>query len=63
MTNDNNNSQVAGTLLITVEIKASQGQDIMGIKESLSMFCEQFGDTKIVNVRNELPKEPEQLKL
>lgn len=46
-------------LIITVHVDAPGGKAI-GIKEDLAMYLEQFGDTKIVSIKEE---NPEQLKI
>lgn len=46
-------------LIITVYVDAPGGKAI-GIKEDLAMYLEQFGDTKIVSIKEE---NPEQLKI
>ena len=38
-------------LIITIEVDAPAGQAI-GIKEDLAMYLEQFGDARVVEVRD-----------
>ena len=46
-------------LFITVAVDAPAGQSI-GIKEDLAMHLEKFGDSKVIDIREDLP---EQMKL
>lgn len=46
-------------LFITIAVNAPPGQAI-GIKEDFAMYLERFGDSKVIDIREELP---EQLKL
>lgn len=41
---------------ITVQINAPPGQAI-GIKEDLVMYCERYGDAKVVKVEEILPEQ------
>lgn len=43
-------------LFITVAVDAPAGQAI-GIKEDLAMHLEQFGDSKVISVREDLPEQ------
>lgn len=43
-------------LVITLEVDAPEGQAI-GIKEHLAMVVEQFGDTRVVDVKEILPEQ------
>ena len=43
-------------LVITIKVDAPPGQAI-GVKESLAMYLEQYGDAKVVEVREELPEQ------
>lgn len=46
-------------LTVTLKVNAPPGQAI-GIKEALAMYCERWGDTRVVSV---VESEPEQLNL
>lgn len=39
-----------------IEINAPDGA-LQGIKEALAMYCERFGDCKVVRVTEEKPKQ------
>jgi len=41
-------------LTITLKVDAPAGQAI-GVKEALAMYCERFGDVKVVEVREDGP--------
>lgn len=43
-------------LIITIEVDAPAGQAI-GIKEHLAMMLEQYGDTRVVEVREIAPEQ------
>lgn len=43
-------------LFILVAVDAPPGQAI-GIKEELAMHLEQFGDSKVIDIREELPEQ------
>ena len=45
-------------LYITVEVDAPVGQAV-GIKEHLAMLLDPFGDTRVVEVREEIPQQIE----
>ena len=45
-------------LTITIKVDAPPGQAI-GIKEHLAMLLEPFGDTKVVEVREDAPRQME----
>lgn len=46
-------------LIITLEVDAPAGQAI-GIKEDLACYLQQFGDTRVVSIKEVVP---EQMKL
>lgn len=41
---------------ITIQVNAPPGKAI-GIKEDLAMYCERYGDTKVVKVEEILPEQ------
>lgn len=43
-------------LIITIEVDAPGGQAI-GIKEDLAMHLERFGDARVVEIRETLPRQ------
>ena len=43
-------------LTITIQVNAPDGSAQM-VKESLAMFLERFGDCKVVEVKEELPRQ------
>lgn len=43
-------------LIITIEVDAPTGHAI-GIKEQLAMMLERYGDTRVVEVREIVPKQ------
>jgi len=45
-------------LTITIEVDATPGQAI-GIKEHLAMCLENFGDTRVVEIKEKLPEQIE----
>lgn len=45
-------------LIITIKVDAPPGRAI-GVKESLAMYLEQYGDAKVIEVREELPEQIE----
>ena len=46
-------------LIITIQVDAPPGQAI-GVKEHLAMCLERFGDTKVLEIRED---KPEQIKM
>lgn len=43
-------------LIITIHVDAPEGQAI-GIKEDLAMYLEQFGDARVVSIKEQLPEQ------
>lgn len=43
-------------MIITIEVLRPLGQAI-GIKEDLAMYCERFGDARVVSVTEERPEQ------
>lgn len=43
-------------LIITITVDAPPGQAI-GVKEHLAMCLEQFGDTRVIEVREDVPEQ------
>lgn len=43
-------------LIITIHVDAPSSQAI-GIKEDLAMYLEQFGDVRVVDIKEELPEQ------
>lgn len=43
-------------LIITLQVNAPQGS-IQAVKETLAMYVERFGDTRIISVKEELPQQ------
>lgn len=43
-------------LTITFQVNVSPDQTI-SVKEQLAMFLEQFGDTKVISVREDVPEQ------
>lgn len=46
-------------LIITVQVDSPAGQAI-GVKEDLAMYCEKYGDVRVLSV---METHPEQLKI
>ena len=39
------------------------GTDLLAVKEALAMYCEQFGDIRLVDVQEEQPPQGRQMKI
>ena len=45
-------------ITITIKVDAPTGQAI-GIKEDLAMYLEKFGDSRVVDIREDIPQQME----
>ena len=49
-------------LTVTLQVDAPPGRAI-GIKEHLAMYCERFGDTRVISIEEQKPREMEQMEI
>lgn len=49
-------------MIVVVQVNAPPNM-AQGIKEAIAMQLEKYGDTKVISITEELPKQPQQIKM